>query len=369
MKENYNCYDLICVVTNDLVQERRMTRICETLARRGWRVLLMGRELPDSQITAFDLIDVLRVKCTYNKGPLFYFEIIMRFRSELKKMEYKRLLFVDLDTALLSKFIKKKNRAFIIDLHEYFEKVPELQNNFIKRKCWSLIGQWTMPEMDRIMTVNQSLADIFKLKYRRDVSVLRNVPSGSISIERSYPPTIQTVYLGVLNPGRGLEELIDAFRDHPQISLKIIGDGPEFERFQLLAKNINNIHFTGAIRPDRISSELKSATYGWNLLDATSDSYYYSLANKFFDYLAHGIPVITMDFPEYRKIIREYNCGIMVQDLQAPTLHNVLEYITNNSANWSQLHRGSLLAAQQFNWENEEEKLLSLLDFQSNKPL
>jgi hypothetical protein len=43
------------------------------------------------------------------------------------------------------------------------------------------------------------------------------------------------------------------------------------------------------------------------------------LANKFFDYIQAGIPQVTMNFPEYAAINREYEVAVLIDDLEPHT--------------------------------------------------
>ena len=127
-------YDFICIVSNDLSTENRMKRCCKVLSDEGKTVLLAGRILKHSPPISNENFEQLRIKFLVNSGPLFYIELIVRFTLLLKKVNFSNLICVDLDTAFVSLFLSKKNRRFIVDLHEYFEEVPELQGKLFKKK-------------------------------------------------------------------------------------------------------------------------------------------------------------------------------------------------------------------------------------------
>ena len=106
--------------------------------------------------------------------------------------------------------------------------------------------------------------------------------------------------------GRGLESLLDAM---PQVAgrLVICGEGDlsaalraQAARLGLLASG--QVEFRGFVLPEALREVTRHAAVGIMLLENMGLSYYYSLANKFFDYVHAGIPQVLIDFPEYRAL-------------------------------------------------------------------
>jgi len=112
----------------------------------------------------------------------------------------------------------------------------------------------------------------------------------------------------------------------------IIGDGPLATYVEEASKTYKNVIWKGMVLPDDISPLLETAHLGWNLLTGSSLNYYYSLANKTFDYIMHGLPVITMDYPEYRAIIDKYGCGVTLESLDLAKIHRCLDSFTEDPA-------------------------------------
>ena len=353
-------YDIVCLVSNDITYDRRMIRVCTAFADAGKKTLLVGRVLPSSQPLDHFPFDVDRVKCRYHKGPLFYAELVRRFKSFLKQISFSNLVVTDLDTILVAKSYNDSDVRVYCDLHEYYEETPELIGKSIKKWVWSKVGQSSVSSIDVMYTVNESLAGIFSKKYNRKVSVIRNLPEQIEYTTRHISIPLKTVYLGVLNPGRGLEEIIQAIINIKEITLSIIGDGPLKKELEVLASNNPRITLVGTLKPDKLTRELTQHHLGWNVLDNNSQSYYYSLANKFFDYINHGLPVLTMDFPEYRKVIHQYNCGLILEDSKVNTLEKALRRITRDISVITQWQSNCQSVMNDHNWSLESKKLLSL---------
>jgi len=357
-------YDIVCVVTNDITYDRRMIRTCDTLAKEGKKVLIIGREIPGRSYHDNFLFDTYRLICEKNSGPLFYKEILDRAHRHLKRISYTDLLLTDYDTILLARLQRGKARRIYLDLHEYFEHTPELSGNQIKKSIWKMAAQIGQAKCDVIYTVNDSLAGFYSERFNRDVKVIFNVPEKKTLAEGNETSVetdiINTVYLGALNPGRGLEEIIQAIQQAEGFHLTIIGDGPLLKSLQDMVDDPSKVHFTGMAKPEELPSLLTGKDFGWNLLEVNSKSYYYSLANKFFDYIHHGVPVVTMDFPEYSRILFEHSCGKTLSELSVPAVSDLLQFVSRDREHLRKWKEACPQVAAKYNWELESEKLIEL---------
>jgi hypothetical protein len=98
------------------------------------------------------------------------------------------------------------------------------------------------------------------------------------------------------------------------------------------------------------------------LLENVGLSYYYSLANKFFDYVHAGIPQVLIDFPEYRALNDEFDVAELVSDLAPATLARALNRLLpgGEPARYQHLAANCRRAAPQLNWQHEERELRRL---------
>ena len=71
-------YKIAVSVTNDLNQDQRMHRICNSMLDAGYEVVLIGREKRSSQELLKQRFEQKRLKCWFESGVLFYFEYNIR---------------------------------------------------------------------------------------------------------------------------------------------------------------------------------------------------------------------------------------------------------------------------------------------------
>ena len=168
---------------------------------------------------------------------------------------------------------------------------------------------------------------------------------------------VTLVYFGYLNKGRGLEYAIQALKLLPErFRLLLIGGGDLEAELRSLTRDTGleeRVEFTGWVEPDEGRRYLRQGHIGLNLLDCRSVSYYYSLANKTFDYLQAGIPAIHMDFPEYRLLSDQFKCFILIEELDAQLIAQALMDIAAHPEHYSFLTESSNQAASALCWENE----------------
>ncbi|MCB0664087.1 MAG: glycosyltransferase, partial [Saprospiraceae bacterium] len=171
------------------------------------------------------------------------------------------------------------------------------------------------------------------------------------------------LYQGVLNEGRGIEALILAMENLKDVELRLIGEGDLSEQLRQMVKDHkldHKVKFLGYVLPDDLPKHTRAAHLGVNLLENKGLNYYYSLANKAFDYIQAGLPSLQMDFPEYRRINEQFEVFILLQSLDPNEISSQIEAIFIDPEQYKTLVENCAAAAESLHWENESKILLSL---------
>lgn len=357
---------IIFTVTNDLNYDQRMHRICGTLAANGHVVTLIGRTLSHSLPLEIKPFEQKRLFCFFKKGFPFYAEYNLRLFLYLLVGSYDAVCSIDLDSlpaGCFATLIRRKKRVF--DAHEYFTEVPEVVDRPFVKAFWSRIAQICLPFYRYAYTVGPALAKLFESKYGLRFEVIRNVPLESTgAINQSNPLAPYTVlYQGALNEGRGIEAMLLAMQKLDKVQFVLAGEGDLSVRLRQMADDLglgNRVVFLGYVKPDALKKCSAEAWLGLNLLENRGLSYYYSLANKFFDGVQAGVPVLTMDFPEYKALNNTHEVAILLKELKPESIVQAVQSLQKHPERYRHLQQNCLVARRIWNWEQEQVTLLKL---------
>ena len=365
---------VIVSVINDLVTDQRVNKSCLTLQKAGFEVLLVGRRQRKSPPMDERPYKSHRMKLLFEKGPFFYAEFNIRLFVFLLFHRCNCLLSNDLDTLLPNFWISKLKRIpLIYDSHEYFTEVPELVERPKVQKVWKRIEEYILPKMKEMITVNQSIANLFHEKYGIKVHVVRNIP-----MRKMLPAPASRDAIGIdpkkhvlvlqgsgINIHRGSEELVDAMRYLDDCQLVIIGGGDVLPilKEKVTANNWNDrVKFFPRMPYQQMMAITQLAELGFTLDKDTNLNYRFSLPNKLFDYIQAGVPIVASRLTEIEKIVTDYNIGTFIDNHDPETIASTVKKVLNDEKNLVIWKNNLIFAAQNLCWENEEQILLKIYE-------
>ncbi len=364
----------IVSVINDLVTDQRVHKSCLTLKKAGFTVVLVGRRQRKSPEMPHRPYRCHRMRLLFEKGPLFYAEYNIRLFLLLLFTRKSLLVSNDLDTLLPNYLISRiKGSPLVYDSHEYFTQVPELVSRPRVQKVWKAIESAILPRLEWMITVNESIAQLFEKEYGIKVYVVRNIPmrrknsSGSNRKELGLPADKKILVLqgAGINIQRGSEELVAAMSHLPEMFLMVIGGGdvlPELKNYVAENKLDDRVLFLPRMPYEQMMVYTEQADLGFTLDKDTNLNYRYSLPNKLFDYIQAGVPVMATPLPEISKIVRKYEIGSFVRELQPEALANDIRTAIQNPDLLNVWKKNLSFASQELCWENEETGLLKLYE-------
>ncbi len=351
---------LYFTVTNDLTYDQRMQRICTSLAENGYAVVLVGRKLSSSIPIIEKKYKQKRIRCWFNKGKLFYFEYNLRLTFYLLFRKMDAICAIDLDTIIPCHTVSWfKSITRIYDAHELFTELKEVITRPRIKKTWTRIEKKWVPKFKWGYTVSEGIAEEFHRRYDVNYKTIRNVPLLKTPDEIQTPEKF-ILYVGAVNEARGFEYLIPAMQ-WVNCKLVICGDGnfmPSLKKLIREYKLENKIELKGMLPPEEIWKFSRKAAMGIALAEKEGLNQWLALPNKFFDYIHAGLPQISMDYPEYRKINKQFEVAVLINDLAPERIAHAINDLLTDEVLRGKLKDNCMKARQELNWQLEEKKLL-----------
>ena len=362
----------IISVINDLVTDQRVDKTARVLVELGFEVVMVGRRKQDSMSMPERPYRTERMRLLWEKGPLFYAEYNLRLFFFLLANKSELLVSNDLDTLLPGFLVHKlKQVPIIFDSHEYFTQTPEVIHRPFVQKVWKRIEKSCVPRIRDLITVNESIADLFRNEYGVNFRVVRNIPMKKAltavpsRAELGLPADKNIILLqgAGINIQRGAEEAVEAMLYLENSLLLIVGGGDVLPVLKQLATRLNldgKVRFVPKQTPEKLFAYTCNADLGLTLDKDTNINYRFSLPNKLFDYIQAGIPVLASPLPEIRRIIEEYQIGDLIENHDPVHIAFKINRMLENQQQRETWKVNLARAAAELNWEKEKEVLRSI---------
>jgi glycosyltransferase involved in cell wall biosynthesis len=275
----------------------------------------------------------------------------------------------DLDTLLAGVIAKRATGARLVyDFHELY---PEQHADGVKTSLWrgyfERLERLLIDSADALITVNEPLARWTAQTYGVPqalplMSVPPFEPVAPRTLEPGAPRTV--LYHGIFCPDRGLEELIESARylRGARVVLRGVGTYERELRRHAHVKGVADlVTFVPPVPMTELVRSAREADVGVLPFRAACLNTYYCLPNKLFEYMMAGLAIVAADLPELRRIVEEHGTGVLCDPRDARSLAGAINDLVGDDQALARAQERSLRAAAEvFNWEREQQKLLDL---------
>jgi glycosyltransferase involved in cell wall biosynthesis len=178
----------------------------------------------------------------------------------------------------------------------------------------------------------------------------------------------RVLFVGTLVGDRGVTAAVQAMdiviRDVPDAALIVIGDGPDRSRIQAAvdrARLRNHVALLGWRESPELAAYYQHCHLG--LLPFRDTPHIrLTLANKLFDYMAAGLPVVAVDVPPMRRILDETGAGLLYPPGDTAALaRTIVELLGDPSSRAALGARGRRAATTKYCWREDEKRLVTAM--------
>jgi glycosyltransferase involved in cell wall biosynthesis len=269
----------------------------------------------------------------------------------------------------MKKFYNKKT-YIVYDAHEYETEVNGLKG--IKKKLTKIVEKYCIKYADKVITVSNAIANEYVRLYNIEKPTLilntpgyKKISKTDIFREKFNLSKTQTIFLyqGGLNPNRGIETILDAFKKLNNISLNeeviiFMGYGQLESKIIEATHQYDNIFFHPPVAFDILLEYTSSVDVGILFYENNCLNHYYCSPNKIFEYIMAEIPVIVSNLYEMNRLVKTHGIGCVACE---NTVNGLIKAIKEmRSLNKEDLIHNIRSIKTIYNWGKQEKILLNL---------
>jgi glycosyltransferase involved in cell wall biosynthesis len=384
---------ILMVLENSFPPDERVENEIDILLKNGFQITLVcTKRTGKIEIEEKNGLTILRIplsKFIYKSGALalelpFYFYFWNKHLKDiLKGIRFDAIHLHDLPLVkVCASLAVKYNLPLVCDYHENRPEIMKMYHH-----VQSFPGKWLISvirwlkyqvkeslKADRLILVTDEAKEYYINNYGLDPQKIVVLPN-YISLDRfrklipehnvkpSDHNNFTLAYFGDTGLRRGtltILEAADKLRDK-NIHFLIIGTSSEqqFLEKEARALNLNNVTFAGWVPPAEAMKLIDEADAGICpfLRNIHHDTTY---ANKMFQYMAMGKPVIVSDCTAQANFVTRENCGLVFEAGNVDELCGSILKLTDRKEYDLFSRNASACVTEKYNWENYGSRLIEL---------
>ena len=382
-------YDVCMLVENSFQYDSRVLKEARSLSQNGFKLLLLALYEPHltERVEKPFGFHVLRINVWSRqigtrwllgiKVAEFLLKLLFHAIQSKASVFHAHHPITLLPAAIAAKILGSK---LIYDSHELATALPgssRYKNLIIKFYEGILLNT-----VDRvIMSDGESRAKLFREthNFNGPIDYIYNCPiyvdttkrnkdlRKPLKIDSNSPIICFTGHLGHFS---GIDKVVSSMIRWPENSHFVMLGQQHFEYLQPVLYQAGllslekRIHTYGPVPGDDVADWLSSADLAVIPIQNTGSSYYYSAPTKMFEAIMAGIPQVSSNFPEIRRVVLENDIGPVGKLIDPSDEEEIGTTISSLLANKSEFvkyqENADILARKVCKWEIEEKKLLLL---------
>lgn len=260
----------------------------------------------------------------------------------------------------------RRRKKFVFEVRDLWPELPiamGMRNPLFISAMW-ILERLSYNFADECIGLSPGIVDGIKRKLwkRKPVYLIPNASDvdsvypmkrGITELSGVSPDDFVAIFTGAHGLANGLYALLDVakilkIRGCKVIKIVLIGSGKLKQGLVDRARKegLDNVYFFDPIPKCDLLKIVAKSDVGLMILDNIPAFYYGTSPNKFFDYLACGVPIITNYEGWVADIIKENNCGYYVCHSDSGAFADILEKMTSDKYSNLAMRRNSRAVAE-----------------------
>jgi glycosyltransferase involved in cell wall biosynthesis len=370
--------NILMILSNPFVQDSRVYNEALSLIKAGHKITILAwdkkREYPHTEskddieiIRSYNSLfmkilpyDIFKMHFWWYKGYIDALELHENTPFDIVHCH-------DLDTLPIGVKLKKKiGLKLVYDAHELWgymvsNDIPSFWANYYLKKEKKLIQY-----LDVFIIAEDKYADYFRTITDRELTSILNCKK---IISEKYIPLkkggiFTLLFIGRLSSTRFLLELVESVKGLKNVKCIIGGIGKTkfVDKLKQKCEETKNVDFIGSVALKEVITKTQKADAVVCIVNPNVINNKIATANKQFEAMVCGRPVICTKGTRSGEITENEKCGIVVE-YSIDSLREGIIKLRDNPKLCETLGKNALKAAiKKYNWKKQEEKLIKIYE-------
>jgi glycosyltransferase involved in cell wall biosynthesis len=367
---------VLMLLTNAFDPDPRVHQEAKSLVENGYCVTILcwdrDCKFPPQEVVDGIRIERIYVRSTHGRGSTqvpFLFLFWLKAYAKASTKGFDIVHCHDFDTLPLGYLLAKRKKAkSIYDAHESYVDMLINVPIWLKKAVYKT-ENFLLRRIDLLITVGEILKENFEKRGVQHSCVVGNwkdpgefkFPQEVLEEEKQRLHILNgklvISFIANLGKERQVEQLVEAVKGTPEITLVVGGKGPSEGIVEDAAGQHPNIIYLGYVNPSKVPFYTALSDIIFYGFDPSNPNAKYSAPNKLFEALAAGKAVLTGGFGEIGRIVKDTECGLIIKKFTREEIRKNLSTLKPEIV--SRFKENSKKnSLEKYNWQNARAALL-----------
>ena len=296
---------------------------------------------------------------------------LMKYRSILtqwlkdNQKKFDAIHAVDYDTGAIAMKIKNKyNKKFVYHIADFYAdsrlNIPTFLKKRLRESEYKIIN-----EADTTIICSDDRKEQIEGSQPNNLVVIHNTPPRKQESFTTEPQAnkerLNLTYVGGLEKKRFIDQAIKVIGNNENYHLTLAGSPGDAREALAEVDGMNNIDFLGKVSYEKALDLYKDTDIMFAMYDPKHPNHTYSAANKVYEAMLLGKPIIVANNTGMDKIVRSENMGYTI-DFTQEAFAELLNYLSENKEELFEKSKNAYEAHTRYSWEEMEQRIINLYE-------
>jgi len=298
-----------------------------------------------------------------NIVPLMKYNKILYKWLKDNQDKYDAIHAIDYDVGSIALRIKNKyNKKLIYHIADFYAdsrlNIPNILKKILRKREYHIINH-----ADATIICSEERKEQIKGSHPKKLVVIHNTPpidQTKQEVQTSFKSDpIRLTYVGGLEKKRFIDQLIPVIKDLPNYHLTLAGSIGDARESIAEIDDINNITYVGKVTYDKALEMYRNTDLMFAMYDPNHPNHKYSAANKVYEAMLLGKPIIVANNTGMDNIVRRENMGYTI-DFNQQAFKTTLQSIAHHREEALDKGNNAYQSYSKYSWKEMEKRIINL---------